>query len=430
MNPHMATRSSLDQIHLTEFSRPSTSPTRLAISRIVALAIFSALCLASVQTARAQTETVLHAFTGGKDGASPAAGLVWSGGNLYGTTAYGGEYGGGTLFVTYANGNETVLATLYPAYGNTPLDAPIVGGHTYFEGLGQEFLLTASGSGCGSIVVATNTGYAIPVYFFTGTDGCSPMGRLVRAGGETFYGTASGGGAYGAGTIFEIAHIGVYLQYRCTLVYSFTGGADGGAPQGTLIRDQQGNLYGTTSSGGTYGFGTVFELNGAGETVLYSFQGGTDGANPTGDLLLDSKGNFYGTTSDGGTFGLGTVYKLSANGMETVVYSFAGGSDGASPAAGVIKDGNENLYGTTVYGGSDAVCNQYQPLNGCGTVFEVSAKGGETVLYSFTGGADGGEPYGKLTRDKQGNLYGTTSQGGYFGNCSELGCGLVFELTP
>jgi uncharacterized repeat protein (TIGR03803 family) len=294
MNPHTPIRSSLDQVHLTEFLRSSTSPTRLAITPIVALAIFSALCLASVQTARAQTETVLYAFTGGKDGASPAAGLVWDNGNLYGTTPYGGQYGGGTVFEFASYGTEIVLAPMFPDYGGYPLDAPIVGGSTDFEGLGQEFLLTTSGGGhygCGAIVVATNTGYAIPVYAFSGgADGCSPMARLVRGGGGAFYGTAAGGGADGAGTIFEIAKAGAYLQYRYTLVYTFTGGTDGGAPAGTLIRDQQGNLYGTTSSGGAYGSGTVFELSGAGETVLYSFKGGTDGANPTGDLLLDAKG--------------------------------------------------------------------------------------------------------------------------------------------
>jgi len=124
------------------------------------------------------------------------------------------------------------------------------------------------------------------------------------------------------------------------------------------------------------------------------------------------------------------VYEVSASGAETVLHSFGEGTDGASPAADVIKDGNENLYGTTVYGGTGTICEQYQSQIGCGTVFEVSPKGVETVLYNFTGGADGGTPVGKLTRDQQGNLYGTTSQGGYFGNCSELGCGLVFEVTP
>jgi uncharacterized repeat protein (TIGR03803 family) len=392
------------------------------------------LQFAIIEPTLAQTLTTLYTFTGGNAGANPTAGLVWGNGNLYGTTSYGGKYGGGTLFAIGSAGNEAVLTPFYPDYGDTPLDAPIVGGSTYFMGLGQEFLLTASAGGhygCGAIILATNTGYAIPVYSFSGgADGCSPMGRLVRAGGGAFYGTASGGGSSSAGTIFKIAKDGPYLQYRFSLVYTFTGGADGGAPQGTLILDKQGNLYGTTSSGGAYGVGAVFEINDAGETVLYSFKGGSDGANPTGDLLLDSKGDFYGTTSGGGASGLGTVYEVNAGGVETMFYGFAGGSDGARPAAGVIKDGNENLYGTTVYGGSGAVCNQYQPLNGCGTVFEISAQGRETVLYSFTGGADGGEPYGKLTRDEQGNLYGTASQGGDLESCSELGCGVVFELTP
>jgi uncharacterized repeat protein (TIGR03803 family) len=441
MNSHKVIRSTRVTRNRLPLIAPSpqrpASRTRFVIARFLLLSIVSAMCLASLRMAQAQTETVVYNFTGGKDGGGPMAGLVWDAhGHLYSTTSYGGQYQGGTLFALDTSGDEQVLAPFYPAYGDTPLDPPIVGGSTFFLGLGQEFLLTASGGGahgCGAIVVGTNTGYAIEVYAFTGgADGCSPSGRLTRAGDGVFYGTAVGGGAHGAGTIFEVLKAGAYLQYTYKLVYTFTGGADGGAPEGTLIRDDQGNLYGTTNSGGANGFGTVFELNGAGETVLYSFKGGTDGANPTGDLLLDSKGNFYGTTSAGGTFGFGTVYEVSASGGETILHSFAGGSDGASPAAGVIKDGNENLYGTTAYGGSGTICEQFQSQDGCGTVFEVSPKGEETVLYSFTGGTDGWMPMGKLVHDSQNNLYGTTYMGGASENsgCAPLGCGVAFELTP
>jgi len=391
-------------------------------SKMLAIVAALGFQFTMIELAPAQALSTLYTFTGGKDGANPTAGLAWSNGYLYGTTAY-------TVFGLTTTGEEIMLTEL-PSY-SFPNDPPIVGGHTYFEGLGQEFYLTAEGNGCGAILLATNTGYAFPLYSFTGeSDGCMPMGRLVRAGAGAFYGTASGGGSSNAGTIFKIAKAGPYLQYRFSLLYTFTGEADGGVPDGTLILDKQGNLYGTTSSGGAYGFGTVFEFNGSGETVLYSFKGGTDGANPTGDLLLDSKGNFYGTTSGGGIFGLGTVYELSASGAETILHNFAGGSDGASPAAGVIKDGNEILYGTTVYGGTEAVCNQYQPLNGCGIVFEIFPNGVAAVLHDFTGGADGGEPFGKLTRDQQGNLYGTTSQGGDLESCPELGCGVVFKIAP
>jgi uncharacterized repeat protein (TIGR03803 family) len=405
--------------------------------KLLTLAAVLGLLFTIIEPLGAQTLTTLYTFAGGKDGSGPTAGLVWDGGNLYGTTSYGGQYQGGTVFELASAGKKTVLSSLYPDYGEVPLDAPVVGGSTDFLGIGQEFYLTASAGGhygCGAIVLASNTGLAMALYSFTGgVDGCSPGGRLLRAGGGAFYGTASGGGS-GAGTIFRVAKSGPYFQVNYGVVYTFTGGADGGAPEGTLIVDKQGNLYGTTNGGGAYGLGTVFEINGngAGETVLYSFKGGADGANPSGDLLRDSKGNFYGTTSGGGAYGLGTVYEVSASGVETVLHSFAGGSDGASPGAGLIKDGNENLYGTTVYGGSGTICNQYQSQIGCGTVFEVSGKGVETVLYSFTGGADGGSPLGKLARDKQGNLYGTAYQGGDIGSsdCSPIGCGVVFELTP
>src|SRR5581483_6151261 len=134
--------------------------------------------------------------------------------------------------------------------------------------------------------------------------------------------------------------------------------------------------------------------------VLYSFRGGADGANPKAGVVGDSVGNLYGTTSSGGTAGSGVVYKLDATGHETVLYSFAGGTDGVNPNAGVIRDAAGNLYGTTFYGGTGNV----------GIVYKLDTAGNETVLYSFTGGTDGAHPYG-LIRDAAGNLYGTAGNG-------------------
>ena len=163
------------------------------------------------------------------------------------------------------------------------------------------------------------------------------------------------------------------------VLYKFTGGADGSQPDSPLVRDSQGNLYGTTVTGGANQLGAVFKLSPDGtETVLYSFQGGVDGVWPVG-LTLASDGNFYGVTRYGGTppyEGYGTVFKLTPNGTETVLYAFNGGADGNTPLAGVVRDAQGNLYGTTFYGG-DEQCGS------CGVVFKVAPDGSETVLHTF-----------------------------------------------
>jgi uncharacterized repeat protein (TIGR03803 family) len=201
-----------------------------------------------------------------------------------------------------------------------------------------------------------------------------------------------------------------------TVLYSFTGGADGGNPFAGLIKDTSGNLYGTTVEGGPDGVGTVFKLapNGT-ETVLWSFTG-ADGSYPEARLIMDKSGNLYGTTSSGGAGGDGTVFEVAPDGTGTVLHSFTGGPDGKGPQAGLIMDKKGKLYGTTVFGGA----------NNEGTVFEIAPKGTEKVLYSFgsaVNGADGSYPLGSLIR-KNGNLYGTTEEGG------AENLGTVFELSP
>ncbi len=218
------------------------------------------------------------------------------------------------------------------------------------------------------------------------------------------------------------------------VLYSFKGGTDGIAPFGSLITDGSGHLYGTTVGGGSgtgcqggQGCGTVFRLapNGT-ESVLYAFAGGTDGAFPRGSLITDSVGNFYGTTSAGGSTDEGTIFKLTPNGTENVLYTFTGESDGGEPEDSLTKAGNANFYGATAVGGNMADCGG----QGCGTVFELDSTGHESVLYAFTGGSDGGGPSGGLIRDKNGNLYGETGGGGI--NCGDApsGCGVVFKLAP
>jgi uncharacterized repeat protein (TIGR03803 family) len=263
------------------------------------------------------------------------------------------------------------------------------------------------------LVIATQSAQAhtlTVLYSFTGgADGSSPTQGLIRDSAGNLYGT-TGGGVYGLGVVFKVDKHGTE-----TVLYSFKGGpSDGGYPESGLIRDTAGNLYGTTEYGGA-GYGTVYELSASGvETVLYSFKGpGGDGANPTGPVVRDTAGNFYGTTSAGGTYALGTVYKLSATGTETILHNFGNGTDGAEPYTGVIRSGT-TLYGNTVAGGSFGV----------GTVWKLSAAGKETVLHNFAGGnSDGAYPEGSLLL-ANGNLFGTTFEGGLY-----TGPGIVYELS-
>jgi uncharacterized repeat protein (TIGR03803 family) len=238
---------------------------------------------------------------------------------------------------------------------------------------------------------------------------------MVRDLQHNLYGTTSGfNGAYGNGAIFEVSPTGVL-----TILYQFSGGADGSNPN-SVVHDTEGNLYGTTYGGGASGYGTVFELTPNGKkTVLHSFTGGTDGSYPAAGLLRYSTGDLYGTTTGGGN-GYGTVFKVTKTGVETVLYSFTGGADGYYPVAALVRDANGNLYGTTVFGGT----------HGDGTVFKVTKTGVETVLYSFTGGADGNEPDAGVVFDKQGNLFGTTVNGGIANSHCLDGCGVVFKIVP
>ncbi len=278
------------------------------------------------------------------------------------------------------------------------------------------------------------------LYSFAGgaNDGLYPTAALVFGKSGHLYGTTSQGGnstvcgIFGGscGVVFELTPVSG--GWKESVLYEFTGGADGGTPYDALVIDSKGNLYGTTSVGGSSGMGTVFELTrGTGgtwtETVLHSFAGGSDGAYPHAGLVL--KGNsLYGTTLQGGTgaacgyFGngsCGTVFKLThskTSWMESVLYSFTGGGDGGYPYGGVVFDKHGNLYGTTFQNGS----------TGDGTVFElIHGKGTwtESTLYTFTGSTDGKASYGGVIFDIEGNLYGTTSQAGASGG------GTVFELT-
>ncbi len=261
-------------------------------------------------------------------------------------------------------------------------------------------------SGMLTLAVAFVVGLTIPsaqaqtftdLYNFAGSpDGINPYAGLVEDTQGNLYGTTAYGGVYGYGTVFKVAG-GVE-----TLLYSFTGGSDGSEPFSPLLFDGAGNAYGATYSGGASGFGSVFKLDTSGnETVVYSFAGGSgDGCHPAGSLLLGSSGNLYGATEGCGSNNLGTVFEINSSGAETILHSFAGGpSDGANPSvAGLVMDPNGNLYGTTQNGGASSH----------GVLYKLS-QGTESILYSFAGGMkDGCYPFGTPVMDKQTNLYGTT----------------------
>lgn len=258
------------------------------------------------------------------------------------------------------------------------------------------------------------------LYTFTGKlDGATPQSTLIRDAQGNLYGTTYHGGAFGLGAVFMLEPGGKEKP-----LHSFSG-VDGMSPDGKLVRDSAGNLYGTTLFGGTpengscvHGCGTVFKLDPQGKfTTLYAFKGKADGGEPSGNLVRDAEGNLYGAVQYDGPGGYGGVFKIDSNGKESLLYGFGALPDGERPEGGVIRDSSGNLYGNTLFGGSGG--GNY----GYGTVFKVDSSGKETVLYSFTGGADGGGPSGTLVRDPSGNLYGTTRAGG-------LGYGTVFKLDP
>ncbi len=250
-------------------------------------------------------------------------------------------------------------------------------------------------------------------------DGLYPNGKLIRDAKGNLFGTTTSGGAHGQGTVFRISASGIEK-----VIYSFCAQqscTDGANPFDGLIADKSGNLYGTTYSGGAHGEGTVFKISASGiESALYSFCAElacTDGANPYAGLIMDTAGNLYGTTLGGGANNNGTVFKLGTTGSEIVLHAFQNTPDFATPYGGLIMDSLGNVYGTTWFGGA----------NGSGGVFEISPNQTETILYdkwcALPCTQDGDSSASALIADKKGNVYGTSVLGGAFAS------GLVFALN-
>lgn len=365
------------------------------------------------------------------DGSVPYAGVIEdSTGSIYGTTWAGGlSDGGGVVFKVNKNGKETVLhafaGNANPVAGLVQDSAGNLYGTTQYGG---DFSCGEDKYGCGTVFKVDLAGHETVFYRFKGgTDGMFPVAGLIRDEAGNLYGTTELGGS----TTNDCGATGwgcgtvfkLTQNGKETVLHRFDAGADFGVPMGGLVIDAKGNLYGTTYGNGTDNPGTVYKVTKYGkETVLYTFKNGSDSDAPMGSLLIDAKGNLYGTTTGNDEFGDGTVFKVTESGKEIILHAFEGRPDGANPYAGLIMDGKGNLYGTTRLGG---IYDQ-------GTVFKLSKNGDETVLYSFTGGSDGAAPIAVLLQDAKGNLYGTTGAGGYSNYCpyGQNECGVVFKMTP
>jgi uncharacterized repeat protein (TIGR03803 family) len=382
-------------------------------------------------------EKVVYNFLGEGSGAHPN-GLINVGDKLYGTTSGGGAYCGsagcGTVFKITTSGSLKLLYKFQGFFPNDDGEGPAAG-PTYVSGIFYGTTYAGGTADSGTVFKLATSGKETVLHSFpygsgSPPDGCLPAASLTSVNG-TLYGTTTECGAKGGGSVFTITASGSE-----TLLHSFRNaygsGPDGSEPDGALV-NLNGTLYGTTYHGGAYGLGTVFKISTSGtETVLHSFRGGSDGSNPYAGLINVS-GTLYGTTlrggkrsacRDGSYNGCGTVFKITTSGAETVLYSFAGGSDGRYPTA-VLTYLRGALYGTTAAGGI-TVCGA--PF-GCGTAFKLTTSGSETVIHKFGSGTDGWEPHAGLTY-VNGALYGTTTLGG-MGVCSGSagGCGTVYTLS-
>jgi len=395
---------------------------RFVIPGTLTRTLICSVILVAVVPAYAQTERVLHSFSSQHgDGEDPQAGLIFDrAGNLYGTTFGGGPFDWGTVFEITSAGEENVLY----AFGGKFPEGSHPNASLVFDKEGNLYgttLLGGANNG-GTVFELTSAGVEEVLYSFGSQsgDGMSPYAGLMFDKKGTLYGTTYGGGAYGSGTVFEITSAGAEK-----VLYSFGSHlGDGSHPYyAGLVLGKAGKLYGTTYTGGAHGVGTVFEITSAGkEKVLYSFGGQPgDGWKPYAGVVFDKAGDLYGTTLLGGTYGAGTVFEITSSGEEKVLYSFGSQSgDGDEPAASLVFDKAGNLYGTTsqggVYGGG---------AGGYGTVFEITTGGTEKVICEFGAqSGDGYYPFSGSVLDGQGNLYGTTSQGGAYG------LGTVFEVSP
>jgi len=406
------------------------------------IAILVLICALASIAASAQTYSVLYNFctqTNCADGSAPYAGLVQAtDGNFYGTTFRGGT-GVGTVFKINASGMLTSLHSFNDSDGLNPSAGVVQGNDGNFYGT----TVTGGFINNGNAFQMTPSGSVNQVYSLCSQQGCIgriPWAGLMQGVDGNFYGTAQQGGngscsglGVGCGVVFKLTPGGALTQ-----LHAFSG-ADGVAPYAGLVQGADGNFYGTTQYGGAYnncpegsglGCGTVFKITPDGAlTTLYEFcsqPNCTDGYGPQAGLVQAADGNFYGTTHWGGTEldGNGTIFRITPSGAFTTLHSFTGyPNDGANPIGGLIQATDGNFYGTTPNGGAHFLG---------GTIFQMTPNGTVTTLYSFcaqTHCNDGSSPYGTLLQSTDGNLYGTTTDGGTGCNGSFCGYGTVFKLS-
>ncbi|HEY3972282.1 MAG TPA: choice-of-anchor tandem repeat GloVer-containing protein [Candidatus Sulfotelmatobacter sp.] len=408
----------------------------------LSLAAFCIVILLHSATAAAATSPkTLHDFgVGSNDGSSLYSALIMdSAGNLYGTSVNGGKAGAGTVYRLSPSGAKWAETILYSFTGGSDGSNP----HStlVLDSAGNLYGATVEGGetnsacrlGCGVVFELTPTTSGewteTILHSFTGaSDGGSPFAGVIFDAAGNLYGTSVSGGANGKGVAYELEKSSGWQEI---VLHNFAGGTDGETPYAPLIFDQKGNLYGTTYSGGSHNSGTVYQLVPSAtsssaswaERILHSFAGGSDGVNPFAGVAIDPSGNLYGVTQAGGSARCGVAFRLAAahHWSEMIMHTFLGlsAADGCDATGGVVWRSGV-VYGTTTGGG------KYNP----GTIFKLNATAQgwkETILYNFTGGNDGAYPSAALTTDSAGNLYGTTLWGGPAGDT--VG-GVAFEFTP
>jgi len=406
--------------------------------------VLVALTVVASQSAQAQTFKVLHTFTGGADGGYPYAGLTMNrAGNLYGTAGGGGNTGGncgnagcGTVFKLAHVGSGWVFTPIYSFTGGNDGSTPEAGvvfgpdgslygttGYGGQYGNGIVFNLKPSPTACKAALCPwTET----VLYSFPAGDSPLPLGDVVFDQVGNLYGSTLRGGSgcvYGCGTVYKLTSS--RGAWTLSAVYDFQGTTDGAGPYGVTL-DNAGNLYGAADDGGAYNEGTVFQLTTSGsgfiENTLHAFKY-SEGIFPESGLILDGSGNLYGSTTGGGDSS-GTIFEMtpSDNGWSyMVLYKFAL-KYGAPLDAPLAIDTAGNLFGTVNRGSNGGAIFKLSPGSG-GWTF--------TSLYEFSGGSDGGGPLGNVAFDASANLYGTTEYGGTKGGvCDPNGCGVVWEITP
>jgi uncharacterized repeat protein (TIGR03803 family) len=389
------------------------------------LAIMALMMAAAVaQPAAAHTFKVLHEFNGVDDGRNPQGKLLRdAAGNLYGTTFTDGAGSSGTVFKIDSTGREKVLFQFHVSDGANPSSALIQDQAGNLYGTADE-----GPGGAGIVYKLSPEGKQTILFAFQGCLFCHrprvPSGALFMDQLGNLYGTTVFGGKgkcqSGCGIIYRLDPAG-----KLHVLYEFSGGADGSVPIGPLLPDANGNLYGVAQAGGDLacselrrGCGTVFRLARNGKlTVLHTFHGVADGATPEPDLLLDTtSGNLYGAASQGGISESGVVFKISSIGKYAILHRFTGANDGSSPNGGLVLDEAGNLYGTAQTGGRGKD----------GTAFVINPAGHLKLLHTFNAGLDGDFPQGGLIRDQAGHLYGVAVSNGLIGQQN----GDVFEITP